>query len=134
MPDGEKAVTRGSCLCGAVGYTVTGPLRPVIACHCTQCRKQTGHYYATTGAPDEAVAIEDPGSLKWYESSDFARRGFCAECGSALFWKRNGSAETGILAGTIDGPTGLKLAKHIFCADKGDYYELADDLPHLAKF
>jgi hypothetical protein len=34
-----------------------------------------------------------------------------------------------IFAGTLEAPTGLSLAGHIFCADKGDYYEIADDLP-----
>lgn len=31
--------------------------------------------------------------------------------------------------GAFDGPTNTKLAKHIFVANKGDYYDIADGLP-----
>ena len=117
----------GGCLCGAVRYTVNGPLRAITACHCTQCRKATGSYYTSTSAADTHLAIAPSAALKWYRSSDFARRGFCATCGSNLFWKADGSAKTAITAGTLDGDTRLSIAKHIFCADKGDYYEIAGD-------
>ncbi|MCG6858134.1 MAG: GFA family protein, partial [Salaquimonas sp.] len=52
-------VRRGSCLCGAISFAVTGPMRPVVACHCNQCRKQSGHFFAATDAPDDAVSIGD---------------------------------------------------------------------------
>ncbi len=116
----------GSCLCGAVNYTVSGELRPVIACHCTQCRKTSGHHVAATSAPRDSVAIS--GEVAWYASSDSARRGFCPTCGSNLFWDGAG-ANLSIFAGTLDGATGLNIAGHIYCADKGDYYEIADGLP-----
>ncbi len=117
---------RGSCLCGQVQYVVTGPLRPVVACHCAQCRKTSGHHVAATSAPRDSITIT--GDVTWYVSSDTARRGFCATCGSQLFWDGVGE-NLSIFAGTLDGPTGLKTAGHIYCADKGDYYEIADDLP-----
>lgn len=115
----------GSCLCGAVKYEVTGALRPVIACHCTQCRKQTGTYMSATAAKDGQLRLVEEAGLKWYRSSDEAKRGFCSECGSVLFWKGVGRDYTAIAAGSIDGPTGLKLAGHIFCDDAGDYYVIA---------
>ena len=114
----------GGCLCGAVAYRVDGPLRPVIACHCRQCQKTSGHHVAATSARREDIHIE--GNLTWYQSSENARRGFCPTCGSNLFWDGPGE-NLSIFAGTLDGPTGLKLAGHIYCADKGDYYEIADD-------
>ena len=117
---------RGSCLCGRVTYEVDGPLRPVIACHCSQCRKTSGHHVAATSAPRERVTIS--GEVTWYQSSDVARRGFCGICGSSLFWDGKG-ANLAIFAGTLDGPTGLRIEGHIFCADKGDYYEITDGLP-----
>lgn len=116
----------GSCLCGAVSYCVTGPMRPVIACHCTQCRKTSGHHVAATSAARDAIEIV--GEVRWYRSSDTARRGFCPVCGSNLFWDGPG-ANLSIMAGTLDGPTGLRLKGHIYCADKGDYYDIADGLP-----
>lgn len=117
---------KGSCLCGQVTYTVSGPLRPVVACHCQQCRKTSGHFVAATSAPREAIQIT--GEIAWYHSSPEARRGFCATCGSSLLWDGKGE-NISIHAGTLDGATGLQVTGHIFCADKGDYYELDDDLP-----
>lgn len=116
----------GGCLCGQVTYRVNGPLRPVIACHCVQCRKSSGHHVAATSCARGDIAIT--GEATWYQPSPSARRGFCGVCGSNLFW--DGAGENmSIFAGTLDGPTGLKIIGHIFCANKGDYYELTDDLP-----
>ena len=116
----------GGCLCGAVHYTISGTMRPVIACHCTQCRKTSGHHVAATSAHRDQIAVT--GEVTWFQSSDSARRGFCGTCGSNLFWDGEGE-NLSIFAGTIDGPTGLQIAGHIFCADKGDYYDLPEDLP-----
>ena len=66
--------------------------------------------------------------LAWFPSSETARRGFCPTCGSNLFWDGPGT-HLSIVAGTLDAPTGISLAGHIFVADKGDYYDVADDLP-----
>ena len=114
----------GGCLCGAVRYSVDGPMRPIVACHCTQCRKTSGHHAAATSAPRAALAIE--GEVTWYRSSEAATRGFCPVCGSNLFWDGGGS-NLSIFAGTLDGPTGLSLAGHIFVADRGDYYDIPAD-------
>jgi hypothetical protein len=120
----------GSCNCGGVKYTVTGPMREVIACHCGQCRKQSGHFYAATNVANQDLQIEDSGTLKWYAASEVAHRGFCGECGSALFWKPLDGSHTSILVGTMDGDAGgIKLDRHIFVADKGAYYEIKDGLP-----
>ena len=115
----------GSCLCGAVRFEINGPLRPVIACHCIQCRKQTGTYMSATASADSDLTVLEARGLKWFRSSPEARRGFCGECGSVLFWKRDGSTRTSIAAGSIDGPTGAPLEGHIFCESAGDYYKIA---------
>lgn len=117
---------RGSCLCGAVRYEVRGPLRSVIGCHCTQCRKQTGHYMAATAAKHEHFKIIKDEALRWYRSSDTVERGFCRVCGSTMFWQGKGRDYVAIAAGSVDGETGLSVAGHIFCGDKGDYYEIKD--------
>ena len=117
---------KGSCLCGQITYAVTGPMRPVIACHCQQCRKSSGHHVAATSAARGDVEIA--GDVTWCASSPTARRGFCGTCGSQMFWDGAG-ANLSIFAGTLDGDTGLRLAGHIFCADKGDYYDISGDLP-----
>ena len=115
----------GSCLCGAVAFEITGPLRSVIACHCHQCRKQTGTYMSSTAVKDEYFRLSEARGLKWYRSSEMARRGFCQECGSSLFWKGDGRYYLAIAAGSIDGELGVPLEGHIFCDSAGDYYEIA---------
>lgn len=117
---------RGSCLCGQIRYEGQGPLRPVVACHCTQCRKTTGHYLAATSALRDDVTIT--GEVSWYVSSPTARRGFCGICGSNLFWDGAGR-NLSILPGTLDIHPPLSLVGHIYCRDKGTYYEITDDLP-----
>ena len=122
-------IKHGSCLCGAVTYETDGALRPVVGCHCIQCRKQTGHFLAATGARLSNFRLTRDDGLKWYRATDTARRGFCGECGSTLFWQRDDADYVAISAGTFDDPTGLRMEGHIFCAFKGDYYEIADGLP-----
>ena len=122
---------KGSCLCGQVQYQVNGPLRPVVNCHCVQCRKTSGHFVAATSAARDHVTMT--GDVSWYHASQTARRGFCGTCGSSLFWDGPG-ANISIHAGTLDDATGLQSAGHIFCDDKGDYYDLADDLPKVGGY
>ncbi len=124
----------GRCLCGAVRYAVQGPLRPVSYCHCSQCRRTSGHFVAATACDVEHLALPEQAGLRWYRSSPQAKRGFCGECGSSLFWKPNSGREISIMAGTIDPPTGLDAVEHIFLADASDYYELADGLPQFQHY
>ena len=70
-------------------------------------------------------------SLRWYAASDTAKRGFCATCGSFLFWKHKGEDKISVAMGSLDAPTKVQLARHIFIASKGDYYQIADGLPQL---
>ncbi|WP_308206228.1 GFA family protein [Aliihoeflea aestuarii] len=124
---------KGSCLCGAVRFEAEGSVRPVVFCHCTQCRKQSGHFYATTSVADAHLSVDGRENVTWFAASATARRGFCNRCGSALFWKGNGRDVTSILAGAFDEPAELVAACHIFTADKGGYYEIEDHLrqyPH----
>ena len=124
----------GSCLCGACAFEVHGPLRNIIVCHCSQCRKQTGHYLAATSArlTDFRLLRREP--LRWYRASALARRGFCSTCGSTLFWQADGGDRISIAAGSLDGATGLTVEGHIFCADRGDYYTIPAEGYQLAQW
>lgn len=119
----------GSCLCGGVRFAVDGLLNDVAACHCSQCRKQSGHYWAAATVPRATLSMIADEPLRWYQSSASARRGFCAQCGSFLFWEPTGSDRIDIAMGAFDGPTGTRLETHIFVAEKGDYYDVSDTLP-----
>lgn len=118
---------RGGCLCGAVRYTVSAPLTELWACHCTMCRKTSGHFVAATMAPRGAFQITGADAVTWYESSPGIRRGFCGRCGSQLFWDDTAAADLSICAGTLDTDLDLTLDVHIFCADKGSYYKIDGD-------
>ena len=120
---------KGSCLCGAVRFSVANEVAGPDACHCEKCRKTSGHYWASTDVVKTDLTIEGEENLTWFRSSEKVRRGFCKTCGSALFWDPIGREKIGVAMGAFEKPTGTKLHIHIFVADKGDYYEIADGLP-----
>lgn len=128
MTDQADTVT-GSCLCGGVAYKVRAFNGSVAACHCTQCRKTSGHYVAATRARKADLEMLSDETLTWYRSSDAAERGFCGRCGGNVFWREVGGDNISIMAGLLDAPTGLTLDRHIFVPDAGDYYALSDGLP-----
>lgn len=120
---------KGSCLCGAVRFEVAGELKGPDACHCTQCRKTSGHYWASTDVPRSSLTIHGADNLTWFQSSERVRRGFCSTCGAALFWDPIKKDTIGVAMGAFESPTDTRLAIHIFVADKGDYYDITDGLP-----
>ena len=128
MTDSD-AIHNGGCLCGEVRYRVRGGLRGVIACHCSQCRRTSGHHAAMTAAASANLELTASDRLVWYKSSDTAERGFCGACGANLFWRQVGRDAISITAGSLDAPTNLSIIEHIFVADKGDYYAIDDDAP-----
>jgi len=120
-------MSSGRCLCGAVRYEAHAPLRDVILCHCVECRRWHGHVCAATAVPRDALRFVSDESLRWIdspESNAHARRGFCGECGSSLFWDAPDRETISIAAGTLDEPTGLRTIGQIYAASAGDYYEL----------
>ena len=119
----------GSCLCGSVRFRVRGPLRDVTVCHCVFCRRMSTHVGAYTACAVSDLEIENTRTLRWYRSSPRARRGFCNKCGSALFYEPTPLTYMSISAGSLNMPTGLKIAEHHHAAQKGDYYEITDGLP-----
>lgn len=120
---------KGSCLCGAVTFEVRGPLPMATACHCTRCRKVTGHHEAGVDVPKADVTIGGSENVTWYFSSEKVRRGFCATCGSPLFFDPPLADWIGLMLGAFDGPTGVRIAEHVFVGSKGDYYEICDGAP-----
>lgn len=118
---------KGSCLCGDVRFTVTGQPFDPAACHCSQCRKMSGHYWAAAVVAEDGIEIE--GEVRWFEASLRARRGFCPRCGAFLFWQEHGSGKMDFALGAVDGPTGMHLGRHIFVEDKGDYYDIPASEP-----
>jgi hypothetical protein len=112
-----------------VSFEVADKLSPPDACHCSQCRKQSGHFWASTNVKRSDFTLRGDENVTWYKSSEKVRRGFCATCGSFLFWDPVEHDYIAIGMGSLEAPTGTVLEKHIFTSRKGDYYQIADDLP-----
>ena len=107
----------GGCLCGAVRYTVNGPLRDVLVCHCVECRRWAGCAWAATAAQREHLSLDETRGLRWAlspRSDAGARRGVCDACGSSLFWDAPGRPTLSIGVGTLDDAHGLELAGHVY--------------------
>ncbi|MDP4034539.1 MAG: GFA family protein [Pseudorhodobacter sp.] len=100
----------------------------MTACHCTQCRKLSGHYSASFETDEAGVAWQARASVAEYATPGGGQRGFCTTCGSSMYFRAADGAFS-VEAGVIGGPTGGRLDSHIFVANKGDYYSLDDGLP-----
>lgn len=122
----------GGCLCGAVTYELSAGLGGTSHCYCRMCRKQHGAAFATYGtAPRSALVITDPsGALRSFRSSASAKRTFCSNCGSSLFFEPDDEPDQiEIALGTLnDEPESLPEA-HIFVRDKPAWVPILDGLP-----
>ena len=119
----------GSCPCKAVSFEVDGELPGPDACHCSLCRKQSGHVFVSTDVPRTAATIRGLENVTWYQSSEKVRSGFCSTCGSSLFWDPIQRDWIGIAMGAFEQPTNTKIRINVHVASKGDYYDITDDLP-----
>lgn len=131
---------QGACLCGAVEYEAGPPVEDGIhACHCSQCRRWSGHYWASLLVPRASFKVtQGEDRVVWFQSSPETQRGFCGSCGSVLFWRSDVVPEVkeiiAVSAASLKEPHDLKLTGHIFCASKGGYYEITDDLPQMETY
>ena len=124
-----EAIHSGKCLCGAVSYRARG-LADIWYCHCTQCRKLTGHYIAACRTTNDKLDVS--GDVIWAHHSGTSQHARCAACGSLLFWARQGSGVVSVLPGSLDHTDGIDCKGHIFVAEKGDYYTITDGLPQYS--
>lgn len=119
----------GRCLCGAVTFEARGALKGVHCCHCRDCARWNG---GPLMAAEFSDGIETNGPVRWFRSSDWAERGSCERCGSALFWRMQDRSMMNAAAGSFDDQSIFKkIESHIFIDGKPAYYEFADDAPRL---
>ena len=107
----------GGCLCGAIRFAVHGPLREILVCHCSECRRWAGRAWAATAARDADLELRGGDAMVWVlspRSAHGARRGFCRHCGAGLFWRAPARDRTSISVGALDDPSGLRVAAHIW--------------------
>ncbi|MEM8978344.1 MAG: GFA family protein [Pseudomonadota bacterium] len=121
----------GQCLCGDVRFEIDAEITQTSFCHCGQCRRQSGNYWASGQVLEQDLRILKDMGLTWFRSSDFAQRGFCKTCGSFLFWKADAENSRAVSLASLDAPHNVKATRHIFVDEKGSYYEIADDLPQF---
>jgi hypothetical protein len=126
---------QGSCLCGAVRFTVDGEFERFFLCHCTHCRKDTGSAYA-------ANLFSSTAKLSWSSGEEQVRtfqltgtrhaRSFCANCGSALPCAANGFVA--VPAGSLDTDPGVSPDARIFFASRAPWEHGLADLPVFDAF
>ncbi|WP_454917723.1 GFA family protein [Xanthobacter sediminis] len=120
---------KGRCLRAGVRYEVHGPLDQPLACHCSQCARTSGNFAVMARCKSTDLSLLCDDTLGWFRSSDKVERGFCRRCGGNLFWRMAPGDDINVTAGTLDQPTGLQIAAHIFVGSKSDFYALTDGLP-----
>ena len=116
------------CFCGAVRFTIDGPVRDVIVCHCSICRRLHGgpaNYSACAASDLDIVAGDD---LRWHEVNG-AEYGFCGVCGGRLFWRRAPVHNVSFNAACLPTPTGITTTHHIWVDSAGDYEDMSTSLP-----
>jgi hypothetical protein len=123
----------GRCLCGSVRYTIAGAPTTVLDCHCSMCRRESGaSSLVFVGYRRAEVSMGGP--LKYYRSSEIAKRGFCPDCGSPICYEDNADGEfIWITAGTHDNAEALPKREHVYVDDKLPWVDIAEDLvqwPH----
>lgn len=118
----------GACLCGANAFELDAEPGPVTACHCGQCRRYSGFHAASIDYAASAMRWLRQGHLTRFSHPGGSTRVFCGNCGTKL-WFEYPDGALSLEAGVMDAPTGAKLAAHIFVADKGDFYDIADGVP-----
>ncbi len=118
----------GSCPCGAVRFSVDGPVRDVIVCHCAACQEATGGPWAASAAYRRDLSVEDETALTWEAanvSEHGASRGRCSSCGTVVFWDAPGRETRSFAAATLVNGPALEVAGHIWVS-QGEGRELRD--------
>lgn len=123
---------KGGCLCGAVRFTITGPIRNPVYYHCSQCRKAQGSAFAANGIVAAAAFQLTRGSreLTAFESSPGKTKYFCRICGSPIMSKaQSRPGDVRIRLGTLESEIVERPMAHIFATSKAAWETIADDLP-----
>ena len=128
---------KGGCLCGAVRYFITGPIRNIVYCHCSLCRKAQGSAFATNGivASDDFELTKGAQNLTAYSSSPGGKKYFCRTCGSPIMSKKDSAPDVvRVRVGTIESDIAERPIAHIFATSKAGWEEITGDLPQYPSY
>ncbi len=106
----------GGCHCGAVRFRVTGPVGKILICHCYDCMRTAGLSWACIDVALDRFDLVKDASLKWYDSSVIAKRGFCGDCGASLFYQLHTASVIAIAPGMFDQSDQFEVAGQIYAA------------------
>ncbi len=115
----------GKCNCGAVAFKATPKNGDVGVCHCSKCRRMAAGPFFALDCGD-TVKFESEESVGVYNSSEWAERGFCKQCGSVLFWRTKDRAVNIVSVDAFDDPIDLTLDHEVFIDEKPGYYSFAE--------
>lgn len=121
----SEQIFKGHCHCGQVELEVKGGFG-VVACHCDDCQKLHGNFFAMIVIEPSQLRIQDDSAVQLYRSSEKVQRAFCRNCGSRLFKKPDDGQKMMISIGLFGPQTGLKIRKQVFTESKPDWYELPE--------
>ena len=127
----------GGCLCGAIRYKINGPIRDIVYCHCSQCRKAQGSAFATNGivGSDDFEILDGTDLLTGYESTPGQTKYFCGTCGSPIMSRAASSPDqVRVRVGTVDTDIAERPVAHIFVTSKANWEDIAGDLPQYEGF
>ncbi|MCF6320337.1 MAG: GFA family protein [Rhizobiaceae bacterium] len=114
----------GGCQCGAVRFSVSKLGRSSV-CHCRMCQKAFGGLFAPLVSAQDGKWTR--GAPKWFQSSNLARRGFCAHCGTPLAYDTKFGLELAV--GTFDQPDRVAPTIQVNVTDKLNGYDALSTLP-----
>lgn len=116
---------KGACHCGAIEVEVPDDAFGVVACHCGDCQKLHGNFFAMLAVDRASLAIVDARqNLRVYESSPKAKRTFCGACGSRIAKDPNGSPKVLVSIGLFDRTTPRRVEKNVYVESKPDWYDV----------
>jgi hypothetical protein len=131
-----KTEFMGDCQCGEVRFAVQPPTLFCAHCHCDFCRRAHGAAIVTWfGVPEDQFRfLAGEERVTWYASSKQGRRGFCARCGSTLFYTSSlAPGEVHIALANMRGSIDRSPELHVFFDAHVDWLEFNDELPKLDK-
>ncbi len=125
-----KKQLSGHCLCGAVTVHVTAAEMKFGACHCAMCRRWAGGPLLAIDCGTQ-VAFDGEQHISIYDSSEWAQRGFCQQCGSHLFYRLKANQQYMMPPGLFDDIDQIKFDHQIFIDEKPDYYDFANETHNM---
>jgi len=129
----ESSKRTGSCLCGGVKFEIAVPKPHCHACHCGMCRRWSGAPWMAVQCPGAPSYSAGADLVTWYQGSKWAERGFCARCGSSLFFRMAADPEmlTAVSVEAFDDSDDMQLDMHIYIDSKPDRYDFSGDAKRL---